>query len=77
VPRRRLQEESTEKLETDNDIVLLHHIFFCKRRVVMAMQNHCSLTIFVLLVVFLFLLCPCSVLQTPCRDVIGLLVNPK
>jgi hypothetical protein len=77
VPRRRLQEASTEEHEIGNGIVLLHHIFLCKRRVVMAMQSHCSLTLFMLPVVFLFLLCPCSVLQTPCRNVIGVLFNPK
>jgi hypothetical protein len=43
----------------------LHHIIFGKRRMVVAMQNHCSLNLFVLYVAFLFLLCPCSVLQPP------------
>jgi hypothetical protein len=77
VPRRRLQEAGAEELETDNGIVRLHHKFFCKGRVVMAMQGHCSLSLFVLPVVFLFLLCPCSTLQTPYRNIVGVLFNPK
>jgi hypothetical protein len=72
-----LQEAGAEEFETANGIVLLHHISFCKRRVVMAMQNPCSLNLFLLLVVFLFLLCPCSALQTPCRNVIGVLFDPN
>jgi hypothetical protein len=77
VPRRHLQEAGAEEVEIGNGIVRLHHKFFCERRVVMAMQNHYSLTLFVLLVVFLFLLCPCSALQTTRRNVIGVLFNPK
>jgi hypothetical protein len=75
VPRGRLQEVGAEEFETGNGIVLLYHIFFCKRKMVMVMQNHCSLNLFVLPVVFLFLLCPYSVLRTPCRNVIGVIFN--
>jgi hypothetical protein len=51
-----LQEAGAKEFEIGNGIVLLHHKFFYKRRVVMVMQNHCSLNLYVLSVVFLFLL---------------------
>jgi hypothetical protein len=57
-----LQEAGAEESKTGNGIVLLHHKFFCKRRVLMVMQNHCSLNLFVLPVDFLFLLCSYSAL---------------
>jgi hypothetical protein len=72
-----LQEACFEEFKIGNGIVLLHHKFFCKIRVVMAMQNHCNLNLFVLPVDFLFLLCPCSALQASSRNVIGVLFNPN
>jgi hypothetical protein len=58
-----LQEAGTEEFEVGNDIVLLHHIFFCKRRVEIVMLNHYSLNLFCACrSFFLFLLCPCSAL---------------
>jgi hypothetical protein len=72
-----LQKVGAEEFETDNGIALLHHIFFCKRRVVMAMHHHCSFNLFVLPVIFLFLLCPCIALQAPCKNVIGVIFVPK
>jgi hypothetical protein len=44
--KRCLQEACFEEFKIGNDIVLLHQIFFCKRRVVMTMQNHYSLNLF-------------------------------
>jgi hypothetical protein len=41
-----LQEVCAEESKTGNGIVLLHHKFFCKRRVVMSMQNLNSLNLF-------------------------------
>jgi hypothetical protein len=70
-----LQEANVEEFETGNGIVLLHHIFFYKRRVVMAIQNHYSLKLFCASYSFYVSFCPCSALQAPCRNVIGVLFN--
>jgi hypothetical protein len=41
-----LQEACTKVFKTCNGIALLHHKFFCKRRVWMVIHNHCSLNPF-------------------------------
>jgi hypothetical protein len=46
LPHQKLQEACFEEFKTGNDFALLHHKFFCKRRVGMEMQNHYSLNLF-------------------------------
>jgi hypothetical protein len=65
------------ELEDGNGPALLHHKFFCIELCDGDAESLLALTPYMSSAVFLFLLCPYSVLQTPCRNVIGVLFNPN